>query len=227
MRVVSWNLGLNTGRSSRPHSEAWRFLLEKLKPDVALVQEAVPPEDLDRSVAFVRPWARRMWGSAIVTAPGRIRKTFADSSGGPVVVAEMEDGAIMASIHARIVKGRTIPTLRHTLKRVLPRLKGRRCVIGGDLNTARGAAAIWPRHGHREFFESLTGMGLYDCHWELNGRESRSFWGEVSPHELQLDHLFVDLETGRAGRVTECWIETTGEVRELSDHSPIIAEIQS
>ena len=80
VRVVSWNLGHNTGGYARRHEEAWDYLLEELRPDVALVQEAVPPDGLDRSVVFVKPWAKRPWGSAIVTAPGRIRKAFAETT---------------------------------------------------------------------------------------------------------------------------------------------------
>jgi len=81
---------------------------------------------------------------------------------GPVVIAELDDGMIVASIHARIVEGRTIPTLRKTVQALSPRLEDRRFVVGGDLNTARGAEDIWPGRGHLEFFESLTGIGLYD-----------------------------------------------------------------
>lgn len=226
MRVVSWNLGHNSPEYRARHDDAWRYLLEELHPDVALVQEAVPPEGLDRSLVFAKPWARRAWGSAVITAPGRIRKGFTETSGGPVVVAELDDGMIMASIHARVVKGRTIPTLRKTIKTLSPRLEDRLFAVGGDLNTARGAEDIWPGRGHLEFFESLTGIGLYDCYSELNEHtEKQSFWGRTSPHALQLDHLFVDMATGAQGKVTKCEILDTDEIRRLSDHGPVVAEI--
>lgn len=226
MRVVSWNLGHNSGEYAARHAEAWRFLIEELNPDVTLVQEAVPPVELDRSLVFAKPWARRPWGSAVVAARGRIHKGFTDTSRGPVAVAELDDGTIAVSIHARIVQGRTIPALRKTMQSLMPRLENRRFFVGGDLNTARAAEVIWPGNEHLEFFESLTGMGLYDCHWELNGNtEKQSFWGHVSPHALQLDHLFVDLATGRDGRVSRCQILDGPEISELSDHGPVVADI--
>lgn len=226
MRIVSWNLGSNSAGYAARHADAWEYLLQELRPDVALLQEAVPPAGIERSLVFARPWASRAWGSAVVTAPGRIRKGFTDTSRGPVVVAELDDGIVVASIHARIVEGRTIPALQKTVRALAPYLENRRFAVGGDLNTARGADAIWPGHGHLEFFESLTGGGLYDCYWELNEHtEKRSFWGDVSPHSLQLDHLFVDVSTGSKGRVRACQILDTPEIRELSDHGPIIADI--
>lgn len=226
MRIATWNLGSNGAGFAARHGDAWEYLLEEIRPDIALLQEAVPPAGLERSLVFARPWASRKWGSAVVTAPGRIRKGFTDTSRGPVVVAELDDGIVVGSIHARIVEGRTIPALQKTIRALAPLLKNRRFAVGGDLNTARGADAIWPGHGHLEFFESLTGRGLYDCYWELNAyTETRSFWGHVSPHELQLDHLFVDLSTGSEGRVKSCQILSGPEIRELSDHDPVIAEI--
>lgn len=224
MRVVTWNLGSNSGFGSRA---AWDYLLDELKPDVALLQEAVVPADLDRSLAFAKPWPARRWGSAVVTSRGAINKTFADTSYGPVVIAELNSGVVVGSLHARIIENRTIPSLQKTMSAVAPFLKGRQFVIGGDLNTARAADAIWPGHGHLEFFEFLTGRGLYDCYWEVNDRtETRSFWGDVSPHELQLDHLFVDLDTGMNGRVRSCQILDPADYRKLSDHSPVVAEIE-
>src|SRR5262245_9343895 len=43
MRIVTWNMGCGPTLSPyrRTHSEAWRYLTEELKPDIALVQEAL------------------------------------------------------------------------------------------------------------------------------------------------------------------------------------------
>jgi hypothetical protein len=42
MRVVTWNMGCGPNSSYRKsHDEAWRYLLQELRPDVALVQEAL------------------------------------------------------------------------------------------------------------------------------------------------------------------------------------------
>ena len=63
---------------------------------------------------------------------------------------------VLASFHAGIIEGRVIPALRVSVEGLLPFLKGNRFILGGDLNTARGAAAFWPGHGRAEFFAWIT-----------------------------------------------------------------------
>lgn len=43
MRYVSWNMGCAPpmARYRTTHADAWRYLLQELRPDVALVQEAL------------------------------------------------------------------------------------------------------------------------------------------------------------------------------------------
>lgn len=67
MRVVTWNMGLNSGFRPR-HDRAWHYLLDRLAPDIALVQEA-DVQDWVRetySVAAIPP-SSTGWGSAIVS----------------------------------------------------------------------------------------------------------------------------------------------------------------
>ena len=44
MRSVTWNMGFNDYAYRPRHDEAWRFLVDELHPDLALVQEAIVPE---------------------------------------------------------------------------------------------------------------------------------------------------------------------------------------
>lgn len=43
MRIVTWNMGCNIAASGylKHHDEAWNYLINELRPDIALVQEAV------------------------------------------------------------------------------------------------------------------------------------------------------------------------------------------
>jgi hypothetical protein len=46
MRIVSWNMGCGPrSRYRRTHKKAWQYLLDELRPDVALVQEALLSSD--------------------------------------------------------------------------------------------------------------------------------------------------------------------------------------
>ena len=51
MRIVSWNMGCapRQARYRKGHSKAWRYLLEELRPDICLVQEALLGTDVNWS----------------------------------------------------------------------------------------------------------------------------------------------------------------------------------
>jgi hypothetical protein len=65
MRVITWNMGMGPRFGSRevPHDQAWHYLLG-LGPDLALVQEALPPTWVRAEGAVIQgPF--KQWGSAI------------------------------------------------------------------------------------------------------------------------------------------------------------------
>ena len=65
VRVVTWNMGLARESRGRPwvHDQAWHYLLA-LGPDLAFVQEALPPA-WARSEGAIVQGPFRQWGSAI------------------------------------------------------------------------------------------------------------------------------------------------------------------
>lgn len=69
MRVVTWNMAYWSHR--RHHEAAWRWLLEELRPDLLLCQEAVVPEWVaaEHAVVWSRAYdgGRQPWGTGIVT----------------------------------------------------------------------------------------------------------------------------------------------------------------
>jgi exonuclease III len=69
MRVVTWNMGY--WQHPQQHDEAWRWLLDRLDPDIALLQECVPPDwARERCTVFhdrAYPWNKQLWGTALVT----------------------------------------------------------------------------------------------------------------------------------------------------------------
>lgn len=74
MRIVSWNLGSNPV-SKAHHDAAWRFLLDPagLNADVALVQEAVVPDEVWKThhVHWRRAWPNSRgheWGTGIIAS---------------------------------------------------------------------------------------------------------------------------------------------------------------
>lgn len=71
VRVATWNLAHWTHKGSG--RAAWRYLLEELRPDIALVQECVPPAELSGyHLAWGRayPWEGQPWGTGLLVRDG-------------------------------------------------------------------------------------------------------------------------------------------------------------
>jgi endonuclease/exonuclease/phosphatase family metal-dependent hydrolase len=227
VRITTWNMGFHDYRPH--HEEAWRYLVEVLAPDLAFVQEAVPPPWVYERFAVVRgiAWEGGTWGSAIVSTKP-LKPLFSDSSRGSVVAAEvsLQNSYVVAvNIHARLIDGRVIPALTETFDTIRPLLRPP-FVVGGDFNSFRSAEQRYPGYGHGPFWKRLD-EEFYDCHWSLHHVEVGSFWGHVARgHELQDDHLLVDRATGERGGVQACRVIAEEQVRRLSDHGPMEAEVE-
>jgi exonuclease III len=233
MRIVSWNM--NAQGLTKRHIRAWTFLLDELQPDVALLQEVVPPADVvpGFEYAFTRAWDDQAWGSAVLCRTENLDLRWEHRVRGAVLLVDTQlpgiGPASIASVHARVVDRRVIPSLRQTLDDLQPRLLPR-YIVGGDLNTARAAADAWPANGHREFWEEI------DTRWELHehlpegGHERQSYWREwrrgqapTIGNSLQDDHVFLDATT--FAQPARCLVWDTKQVRDLSDHGPIVVDI--
>jgi exonuclease III len=70
MRIVTWNMGFWSHRSS--HDQAWHWLLETLQADITLCQECVPPDWIGKEWTIFwkkapPPHSKQPWGTALVT----------------------------------------------------------------------------------------------------------------------------------------------------------------
>jgi hypothetical protein len=65
VRIVSWNMN-RLGRSHADHRRAWDYLHYELGADLALVQEASPPEQFTQLVYHPIDKNKYNWGSAVV-----------------------------------------------------------------------------------------------------------------------------------------------------------------
>jgi exonuclease III len=78
MRIVTWNMGY--WGHSKAHEAAWQWLLEKQRPDIAFLQECVPPiwAYEHGTLRFERAFPdnnRQRWGTALFT---RVPSTVAE-----------------------------------------------------------------------------------------------------------------------------------------------------
>ena len=79
MRVITWNMGMadRWGRFAMKHDMAWRYLLE-LEPDLAFLQETMPPDWIKSKGRVVRdPFVK--WGS-VIFSPNLVIEPFFEIS---------------------------------------------------------------------------------------------------------------------------------------------------
>jgi hypothetical protein len=233
------------------HDRAWHWIAA-LDPDLALLQECVPPNwARERWTVLNLPF--RYWASAIVAKPevqaqpiepdpesllGRFGSYLATAT----ICGEGAEPLLVASVHTRAAESPVWVTDGHD-RTAMARASvgtpwsndvafaaydqmraGRPFLIGGDWNTAR-----WiDEDGHpepmgAEFFDRAAGRGWVDISLDETGREGRTWYGPGGPRPVQLDHLFAD--TATASSVSGYRIEPYPvEALGLSDHAPIILE---
>ena len=158
MRIVTWNMD-HWRRPAAQRLEAWEFLRTRIQPDIALVQEAVPPSDMP-NVIFRQgglhderksPPKDLGWGSAVVSFERQLQPIYEASSPfhdkpipllrtfpGSVAIAEIADsGLAVVSAYGVIDRGYADSTVHRILSDLTPLLDQRRArgiVFAGDLN---------------------------------------------------------------------------------------------
>ncbi len=226
IKVITWNLG-HWQYGSR-HNEAWSYLRNEIRPDLALLQEVSHPKLIAGEYFVLRP-VHGNWGTAVYTRNMPTEELAFEGYSGRVVIAEIETSAaqklVVASVHAPIIDGRVFPYLSEIFGKIEEIASKRSFVVGGDLNTARLAETVWPGHGHGPFWERIdAGKSLFfDCHRKFHDVEQQTFFRPGSRHPFQDDHLFTSYDL--ADRIGFCDVVDNTITRSLSDHIPIIAEI--
>jgi hypothetical protein len=251
MRIVTWNLGAAFGPYREDHDRAWRALLG-LGPDLALVQEAIPPPWLSPEWhVIVGPF--QFWASAIVSRRPLEPVVPEPEShlgrfGSYLAIARypLEGGATatVASVHERtrpasdrLLRGLDAERLRrpsvpepwwndvvwHGLAELV---RKSRFIIGGDWNTSRYVDQDGESEpAGREFMDRAEADGWVDLHQRAMGREERSWYGTLGPREHQPDIIFSDAVT--ASGLVSCWVEQRmARDEHLSDHAPVIADLR-
>jgi len=161
MRLATWNL--NHWRQpllpTDTRHAAWLYLAHTIGAQVALVQEAVPPLDIQRDRAVYGELAgHRNWGSAVVALDpavsleplrsvripySRRRYLLANTHPGSVAVAQLRIGNIqpitLVSVYG-LLDGPVVATMLRLIADLVPLFDspyGARVILGGDLNVSR------------------------------------------------------------------------------------------
>ena len=233
IRVVTWNMGCGSKASQyrKSHGEAWDYLLRELRPDVALIQEALVAKieearhghsviicDLDPGVTagtavLVRKLDVNVAPSVAVSPHTYTATTEIKTSAGPLTVV---------SVH--VYPGKEQYT---DLKRLVDLLgsafMGQGVLVGGDFNAARRFDEVYGGKKYQTFFAAMKTAGLHDVHWGIHGHEVQSFWGHQATEAYQDDHFFIAKAWSTC--IRSCNIIDNEIVRRVSDHGPVVLEL--
>ena len=184
-RVVSWNMN-HWRQPTRPEDtrvQGWEYLRNTLRPDVALLQETVPPALTDgRTVVYREIADYRPWGSAIVARPGlpletvwavptrfsRRRFQLANTFPGSVAIGEVTIAGIapitLVSVY-NVIDVYAQTTLLRIVADLVPLFdssKGSRVILAGDLNVSMTTQDPYYLRRGRAILGALEGLGLVE-----------------------------------------------------------------
>ena len=233
MRIITWNMGCGPRASQyrKHHDDAWTYLLDDLRPDVALVQEALlaridvareghaitlcdlAPEVRAGTAVLVRSFETNPVESIVVGPETYTAACEVQTATGPLRVA---------SVH--VYPGdKQYADLRRLSELLGPISAERPILVGGDFNAARRFDEVHGGKKYRASFEAMDAAGLHEVHWRLHGREVQSFWGRQTKEAYQDDHFFISKSW--ASRVRSCEVIDNDLVRRVSDHGPVVMEL--
>lgn len=214
---------------------AWNFLVNTLAPDIALLQECVPNIECEKryNLLYREIGGPRRWGSAIITRDLPIQEVeFNNAYPGAVVAADvtLSNGLLLTviSLYGLIDEdGYATTTLHRMLSDMTPLLNGRTgrsCfLIGGDYNVS----TQWDDHyrhrypSHRIFFERLEDFNLINCTAKFHNGHVQTIRHPKSKIPWQNDYIHVSKKL--AERLVSCEVVDGPEIREISDHNPVVA----
>ncbi len=257
LRVATWNLNhwrqpllpIDTRRS------AWDYLATSMGAQVALVQEAVPPLDLDRHRAVYGEMAgHRNWGSAVVALDptvsieplrsvripwSRRRFLLTNTHPGSVAIAQLTVPGIqpitLVSVYG-VMDGSVVSTMLRVVADLVPLFDspyGARVILGGDLNVSD--ATKDPKHLARAeaVFAAIRSLGLVEAKGLVTEPPASSpdcpcGHGGTCAHVATWGRAELDhlfVSPSLAGQVTAVRVDRAAVEAGLSDHVPLVLDL--
>ena len=234
MKILSWNIDCKIGQNG-----VWNYIRTHIKPDFALLQECrVPVENFEvqNNLLLNVIGGTRNWGSCIYSKDCKVDEvSFSPEYRGWTTLGEMtplhfSKPILLISVHAKLAGVPfVVPHLKEMFSKLLNVMKEyENLIIAGDFNAARLFDEVYPQYPahtkHKLLFDWLENeLGLFDCHYKLNGKEVQTMRGK-SKYPYQNDHIFVSKSL--LTRLKSCTVLANEEIYKLSDHNPVVAEFK-
>jgi exonuclease III len=235
------------------HDEAWRFLVEVIKPDVALSQEAHTPTDetIRKKTVLVKIGGTRDWGSGVYSIYSSKEIEFENSYPGSLVGVEIElpSGRKLAiiSLYGKLEtkNGDSTGFATTSVHKMISDLNWillglgkfagleNSLVLGGDFNASIQLDNTWRAgagrylNAHRILFERIEDYGLKSV---FDYPEKQKSFVQTHRHgrskkPWQNDYIF--LSGSLHSRIKKVEVIDNAEVRLLSDHNPVVVDIDT
>lgn len=255
-RVVSWNMN-HWRQPTRPEdtrAKGWDYLQTELRPDVALLQETVPPPSIDRRSVIYREIADyRPWGSAIVARPGlpldtiwavptrfsRRRFQLANTFPGSVAVGEVTiDGIAPITVISvyNVIDVYAQTTLLRIVADLIPLFdsaKGSRVILAGDLNVALTTQDPYYLQRGGAILGALKGLGLVEV-TDVARRRPAAWLDCPCGAQGTCSHLrtwqvheldHAYVTESLRDEVESVSVDQAAVTRGLSDHAPLVIDL--
>jgi exodeoxyribonuclease-3 len=238
VKLVTWNMGFWSHKAYL--EEAWKYLLEEIDADIFLFQEARPPQELkdDSNLLWFEIGGRRNWGTGIYSKkyPVQYLPIRSEYTGSLVVGEAQITDTLELTIISLYGLLETVGSTSYaitTLHRMLSDLTGilnghrggkRNIILGGDLNASLQCDIYYGGKAHQIFFQRLEDFKLKDCFEPFFNDFVQTHRHNRSNRPWQNDYFFIS--TTLAEKLRSCVVIDNEDVRRLSDHNPVIMELE-
>jgi endonuclease/exonuclease/phosphatase family metal-dependent hydrolase len=257
LRLAVWNL--NQWRQPMLPTDtrraAWEYLSSGIGAGVALVQEAVPPLELERDRAVYREIAgHRNWGSAVVALDPtasieplravripwtRRRFLLANTHPGSVAIARLLVPGIqpitLVSVYG-VLDGSPVSTMLRVTADLVPLFDsphGARVILGGDLNVSSATKDARQVARAEAVFAAIRSLGLVEAKAHVasppaSPPDCPCGNGGACTHLGTWANVELDhlfVSPSLAGQLTALSVDTAAVEAGLSDHAPIVLDL--
>lgn len=254
MKILTWNMAGAGFHKLATHAQAWDWLLKNAEFDVALLQEAIPPDGLEnsyRSALFQKrfPSSKIKWGNCILSREIAYKEftptvdpRWESAVKGPSLIAEpIGDEPWLINIHSnanhipdfKIDEFKAEGALTCHSKRtweievISHELKALLSDKSFVLGGDLNSSLLLDKIYKRNTNKRLWANLETQGYFDLrlpHSETEQQTFFRKSTHPYQLDHLFSDPETHVRSK---SWtvLPRVVEKLQLSDHAPIVVEI--
>lgn len=230
IKIATWNMCYLWHRNR--FENTWNHLIDKINPDIALVQESIPSKIRKfKNFLWNEIGGNCDWGSGILSRYPIEKIEFENSFKGSVIAGEvtLPSGAkiTIVSVYAKFEGEYSIIPLHRIFSDLTLLLDGklgkRDIILGGDFNASLQFDKQQPGNSHKIFFERVKNFGLIDCLEKFYDEPVQTFRHRSSKKPWQIDYLFVSKRLSNT--VKDCKPIQDSEIISLSDHNPVILNL--